>query len=76
MLELLFVIGMLWIFGKLLFVGIRAAWSVSKILVTLVLLPLGADSLSAYWFDLYSITNSFNNRNHVIVYKTVRFSLN
>lgn len=35
-----------------------------------------ADSLSAYWFDLYSITNSFNNRNHVIVYKTVRFSLN
>lgn len=41
MLELLFVIGMLWIFGKLLFVGIRAAWSVSKILVTLVLLPLG-----------------------------------
>lgn len=40
MLELLFIIGMLWIFGKLLFIGISAAWSISKILMTIVLLPL------------------------------------
>lgn len=40
MLELLFIIGMLWIFGKLLFISISAAWSISKILMTIVLLPL------------------------------------
>ena len=40
MLELLFTICMLWVFGKLLIVGIKAAWSISKILMTIVLLPL------------------------------------
>lgn len=41
MFELLFVIAILWVIGKLLFIGIKAAWSISKILVTIVLLPLG-----------------------------------
>lgn len=40
MLELIFAIGMIWVFVKLLFIGIRAAWGISKILVTLVFLPL------------------------------------
>lgn len=40
MLELLFILGMLWIFSKLLVIGISAAWSISKILMTIVLLPL------------------------------------
>lgn len=40
MLEILFVIGMFWVFGKLLFIGIRAAWGISKILLTVVLLPI------------------------------------
>lgn len=40
MLELLFILGMLWIFNKLLVIGISAAWSISKILMTIVLLPL------------------------------------
>ena len=31
---------MIWIFGKLLFFGIKAAWGISKLLVTVVLLPL------------------------------------
>lgn len=40
MLTLLFAICMLWVFGKLFFFGIKAAWGVSKFLLTLVLLPL------------------------------------
>ena len=31
---------MIWIFGKLLFFGIKASWGISKLLVTVVLLPL------------------------------------
>ena len=31
---------MIWVFGKLLFFGIKAAWGISKFLVTIVLLPL------------------------------------
>ncbi|WP_433401040.1 hypothetical protein [Blautia sp.] len=40
MLSLLFTICMIWVFGKLLFFGIKAAWRISKFLVTIVLLPL------------------------------------
>lgn len=40
MLSLLFAICMIWIFGKSLFFGIKAAWGISKLLVTVVLLPL------------------------------------
>ena len=40
MLTLIFAICMIWIFGKLLIFGIKAAWSISKFLVTIVLLPL------------------------------------
>lgn len=40
MLSLLFAICLIWVFGKLLFFGIKAAWGISKFLVTIVLLPL------------------------------------
>ena len=40
MLSLLFAICMIWVFGKLLFFGIKATWGISKFLVTSVLLPL------------------------------------
>lgn len=40
MLELLFLIFLLGIFGKLFFFGLRAAWSISKLLLTIVFLPL------------------------------------
>lgn len=40
MLSLLFVIGMIWIFGKLFFFGLKATWGITKFLVTIVLLPL------------------------------------
>lgn len=40
MLSLLFMICMLWVFGKLLFSGIKAAWGISKFLVAVVLFPL------------------------------------
>ncbi|MGI6096095.1 MAG: hypothetical protein ACOYBL_11795 [Lachnospiraceae bacterium] len=40
MLSLLFAICMIWVFGKLLFFGIKAAWGISKFLITIVLLPL------------------------------------
>ena len=31
---------MIWVFGKLLLFGIKAAWGISKFIVTIVLLPL------------------------------------
>lgn len=40
MLSLLFIICMIWVFGKLLFLGIKAAWGISKFLITVVLFPL------------------------------------
>ena len=40
MLSLLFVICVFWIFGKLFIFGLRAAWSVSKLLLTVVLWPV------------------------------------
>lgn len=40
MLEILFAIGMLWLFGKLLIMGIKAAWGLSKILLIVVFFPI------------------------------------
>ena len=40
MLSLLFTICMIWVIGKLFLFGIRAAWGVSKFIVTVVLFPL------------------------------------
>lgn len=40
MLSLLFMICMIWVFGKLFFFGIRAAWGISKFILTIVLLPV------------------------------------
>ena len=40
MLNLLFVILMIMVFGKLIGFAIRAAWGISKVIVTLVFLPL------------------------------------
>ena len=40
MLSLLFTICMVWVFGKLFFFGLRAAWGISKFIVTIVLMPL------------------------------------
>ncbi len=38
--SLLFTICMIWVFGKIFFFGIKAAWGISKFLFTVVLLPL------------------------------------
>lgn len=40
MLSLLFVICMFGVFGKLFFFGLRAAWGISKFILTIVFLPL------------------------------------
>ena len=40
MLTLLFAICMIWVFGKLFVFGVKAAWGISKFLVTVVLLPV------------------------------------
>ncbi len=40
MLSLLFTICMFWVFGKLLWFGIKATWGISKILLTVVFFPL------------------------------------
>ena len=40
MLEIIFAIFMFAIFGKLLIFGIKAAWGITKFLVTIVFLPV------------------------------------
>lgn len=40
MLTLLFLVCMIWVFGKLFFFGIKAAWGISKFLLAIVLFPL------------------------------------
>lgn len=40
MLTLLFFIMMIWVFWKLVKLSVKAAWGISKILFTLVLLPI------------------------------------
>lgn len=40
MLTLLFLVCMIWVFGKLFFFGIKAAWGISKFLLTIVLFPV------------------------------------
>ena len=40
MLSLLFTICKIWIFGKLFIFGVKAAWGISKLLLTVVFLPL------------------------------------
>lgn len=40
MLSLLFMICVFWIFGKLFIFGLRATWSVSKLLLTVVFWPV------------------------------------
>lgn len=40
MLSIVYAVCMIWVFGKLLFWGIKAAWGISKLLVTVVLLPV------------------------------------
>lgn len=40
MLSLLFTICMIWIFGKLFIFVVKAAWGISKLLLTVVFLPL------------------------------------
>ena len=40
MLSLLFGICMILVFGKLLIFGIKAAWGISKLILTIVLLPI------------------------------------
>lgn len=38
--EILFAICMIWVFGKLLLFGIKAAWSITKVLCIIILLPV------------------------------------
>lgn len=40
MITILFGICMLWVFGKLLVFGIKAAWGISKMFFTIILLPV------------------------------------
>lgn len=40
MLEVLFAVFMLIVFGKLFFLGLRAAWGITKFFVTIVLFPV------------------------------------
>lgn len=40
MLELLFAVLMITVFGKLFIFGVKATWGITKILVTVVFLPL------------------------------------
>ena len=40
MLSLIFFVCMIWVFGKLFVLGLRAAWGISRFLLTIILLPV------------------------------------
>lgn len=40
MLEILFMMAMFYVFGKLFIFGLRAAWGLTKFIVTIVFLPI------------------------------------
>ena len=40
MFTILFLICLLWIFGKMFFFGIKPTWGIAKILLTVVLIPI------------------------------------
>lgn len=40
MLELLFMMAMFYVFGKLFIFGLRATWGLTKLIVTIVFLPI------------------------------------
>lgn len=40
MLELLFIIGMIWVFGKMIGFAFKATWGLTKVIALIVLLPL------------------------------------
>ena len=40
MFYFLFMIFLIWIFGKLFFFGLKAAWGLSKFVLTIILLPI------------------------------------
>lgn len=40
MLELLFIIGMIWIFGKMIGFAFKATWGLTKVIFFIVFLPL------------------------------------
>lgn len=40
MLSLIFFVCMIWVFGKLFVLGFRAAWGISRFLLTIILLPV------------------------------------
>lgn len=58
MLTLLFIICFFAVFGKLLMFGIKAAWGISKFLLTIVLLPVILIGLVVGRSDLSGIPDS------------------
>lgn len=40
MLEIIFAICMIWVFGKLFFFGLKAAWGITKMIFFIVFLPV------------------------------------
>lgn len=40
MLAIIFTVCLIWVIGKLLFLGIKAAWSITKLLITIVIFPV------------------------------------
>lgn len=60
MLTLIFAIMMIVVFGKLIFWAIKAAWGITKVLVTIVLFPLiliGLVCTGAYISGTHIISN-------------------
>lgn len=54
MFTLIFVILMFMVFGKLLVFAIKAAWGITKIIWTIVVLPIAVNRTGGMWTDLYS----------------------
>ena len=60
MLTILFLLLMIVVFGKLIWLAMRAAWGITKVLFSIVFFANCIDSFSIIWFN-GSSTASINN---------------
>lgn len=54
MLGVVFIVALIWVSAKMLIWGIKAAWGIARVIVTIVLLPLFIIGLA--WIGLFYVS--------------------
>ena len=54
MLGIVFIVALIWVSAKMLIWGIKAAWGIARVIVTIVLLPLFIIGLA--WIGLFYVS--------------------